>query len=158
MSIKNSAFTCSKLFKDYPCCHRQWKHPGHCHFVHGYSRSFKIWFASNDLDDNGFVVDFSSLRMIEKKLRQHFDHTFLVNADDPLMSTWKQLDKEGALDLRVMRNVGMEGTSKLVWEWSNSLLFEREIGRSCCWRVDSSENEYNSARFECFPEWFKTPL
>ena len=47
--------TCSKHFEGYPCCHRQWQHPGHCRFVHGYSRSFTIWFAANELD-RGFVV------------------------------------------------------------------------------------------------------
>tara|TARA_Y100001968_G_scaffold25427_1_gene19902 strand:+ start:116 stop:586 length:471 start_codon:yes stop_codon:yes gene_type:complete len=155
MSITNFEFTCSKSFHGYPCCHRQWKHSGHCHFIHGYSRSFTFWFGAKKLDENGFVVDFSNLKILEKKLTTQFDHTFLVNADDPLISTWKQLHQEGALDLRIMKNVGMESSAKVIWEWANSLLFERDLGRTCCWRSEARENLENAACFELTPKWFE---
>ena len=67
MSIAKPSYTCKKHFEGYPCSHRQWKHLGHCRFVHGYSRSFTFWFAAQALDDLGFVVDFSSLQPLEKK-------------------------------------------------------------------------------------------
>ena len=107
MTIKDIKFNCSKHFRDYPCSHRQWKHNGHCRYVHGYSRSFTFLFTANKLDENGFVVDFSSLRPLEEKLREQFDHTFLVNFDDPLLETWERLHSQEVLDLRVMKNVGM---------------------------------------------------
>tara|TARA_Y100001968_G_C19275121_1_gene676313 strand:- start:424 stop:903 length:480 start_codon:yes stop_codon:yes gene_type:complete len=154
MSFTGFRYTCSKHFQDYPCCHRQWKHDGHCRLVHGYSRSFTFWFAAIELDDHGFVVDFSSLKPLELKLRDHFDHTFLVNPDDPFLSTWQKLSEEGALDLRIMKNVGMESTSELIWEWANSLLISRDKGRTCCWRTESRENNSNAARYECRPDWF----
>jgi 6-pyruvoyltetrahydropterin/6-carboxytetrahydropterin synthase len=146
--------TCSKQFGGYPCCHRQWRHPGHCRFVHGYSRSFTFWFRAHRLDAYGFVVDFSSLRDLEKRLAVQFDHTFLVNADDPLLERWQELHAQGALDLRVMANVGMEGTAQLVWGWANELLAGREDGRACCWKVEARENERNAACFEAIPAWF----
>ena len=149
-------YTCSKQFDGYPCCHRQWRHLGHCSYVHGYSRSFTIWFAALELDDCGFIVDFSSLRPFEEQLRQQFDHTFLVNADDPLLPEWHHLHNLGAIDLRVMVNVGMESTARLVWEWINELLFEREGGRSCCWCVSARENAVNTAYFQEVPSWFLT--
>ena len=31
-------------------------------------------------------VDFSSLGELQQRLAQQFDHTFLVNADDPLLA------------------------------------------------------------------------
>ena len=154
MSIPLSSLTCSKHFEGYPCCHRQWKHPGHCSFVHGYSRSFTFWFRAKKLDENGFVVDFSSLNSLERKLIDHFDHTFLVNADDPLLSQWEKLHSERALDLRVMDNVGMEFTSVLVWEWANLILRDHENGRTCCWRAEARENNFNAACFELTPDWF----
>ena len=155
MSIPNFAFTCSKHFEGYSCCHRQWKHSGHCRFVHGYSRSFTFWFAAVELDEFGFVVDFSSLKPIQNMLSKQFDHTFLVNEDDPLLGTWKKLHNEEAIDLRIMKNVGMESTSKLIWEWANSVLLERDLGRTCCWRAQSNENQYNSASFQLIPDWYK---
>ncbi len=154
MSIPG-AHTCSKSFGGFPCCHRQWRHPGHCRFVHGYSRSFTFWFAAHHLDLYGFVVDFSSLRPLRERLEQQFDHTFLVNADDPLLSQWQDLHELGALDLRVMANVGMEASAELVWGWANELLHPRDGGRSCCWRVEARENESNAACFQAIPPWFE---
>tara|TARA_Y100001968_G_scaffold318507_1_gene348805 strand:+ start:433 stop:909 length:477 start_codon:yes stop_codon:yes gene_type:complete len=154
MSIPIFPFSCTKNFQNFPCCHRQWKHSGNCKFVHGYSRSFTFWFGASNLDKNGFVVDFSSLKPLEIKLIEFFDHTFLVNKDDPLLSTWKKLHKEGALDLRIMNNVGMESSAKLVWEWANTFLLEKDTGRTCCWRTEARENISNAAFFELTPDWF----
>ena len=100
-------------YEDFPCSHRQWRHEGHCRFVHGYSRSFTFWFTAKKLDLNGFVVDFSSLKPLENKLKEQFDHTFLINKDDPLLNYWEKLHDLDALDLRIMDNVGMEFTSEL---------------------------------------------
>jgi 6-pyruvoyltetrahydropterin/6-carboxytetrahydropterin synthase len=148
-------FTCSKQFSGYPCSHRQWRHQGHCRFVHGYSRSFTVWFQAHHLDANGFVVDFASLRELERQLAAQFDHTFLASADDPLLERWQTLHELGALDLRVMTNVGMEGSAELVWDWANALLRQREGGRACCWKVEARENEKNAACFEAVPRWFE---
>ncbi len=149
-----SAHTCSKTFSGYPCCHRQWRHSGHCRFVHGYSRSFTVWFQATALDQQGFVVDFSSLNALEAQLAAQFDHTFLVNADDPLLATWQELHEQGGLDLRVMANVGMEASAELVWGWANALLQEREGGRACCCQVEARENETNAACFAAVPDWY----
>ena len=156
MSTLRMGFTCSKHFNGFPCCHRQWKHPGHCRFVHGYSRSFTFWFAANKLDDCGFVVDFSCLKPLEEKLRNQFDHTFLTNADDPLIAHWRQLEAQGALALRVMDNVGMEATAELIWKWANSFLLNKDKGRTCCWKAESRENDCNAACFESIPNWYKS--
>jgi 6-pyruvoyltetrahydropterin/6-carboxytetrahydropterin synthase len=150
-----AAYTCTKTFSGYPCCHRQWRHPGHCRFVHGYSRSFTFWFRATHLDACGFVVDFSSLRALEAQLAKQFDHTFLANADDPLLATWQGLHDKGAIDLRVMDNVGMEASAELVWRWANQLLESRDGGRSCCWKAEAREHENNAACFEAVPGWFE---
>jgi 6-pyruvoyltetrahydropterin/6-carboxytetrahydropterin synthase len=150
-----AAFTCSKTFSGYPCCHRQWRHSGHCRFVHGYSRSFTLWFRARELDAHGFVVDFSSLGALEAQLAEQFDHTFLVNADDPLLEQWQELHAQGALDLRVMANVGMESSAQLVWEWANALLLQRDGGRCCCWKVEARENAKNAASYEAQPVWYQ---
>ena len=146
-------YTCSKSFEEFPCCHRQPKHEGHCRFVHGYSRSFTCWFGASELDANGFVVDFSSLKELRKQLNHQFDHTFLANSDDPLLSEWERLHELGALDLRVMGNVGMEGSAHWVWQQVNELLQQRDGGRSWCWKVEARENSSNAAYWEAKPSW-----
>ena len=101
------------------------------------------------------MVDFSSLRPLSDRLKAQFDHTFLVNADDPLLVEWQRLHELGALDLRVMDNVGMEATAELVWTWANELLLERDGGRTCCWKVEANENEKNHGYFTKIPTWFE---
>jgi 6-pyruvoyltetrahydropterin/6-carboxytetrahydropterin synthase len=152
-----TAHTCSKTFSGFPCTHRQWRHRGHCRFVHGYSRSFTFWFAAHQLDACGFVVDFSSLQPLRARLAEQFDHTFLASADDPLLPQWEALHGQGALDLRVMEDVGMEVTAQLVWGWANALLHGREAGRACCFQVEARENEANAGFFTATPEWFAHP-
>ena len=154
MNIHSLKFSCSKRFEDFPCSHRQWRHEGHCRFVHGYSRSFTFWFTAKELDINGFVVDFSRLKPLEKRLKEQFDHTFLVNKDDPFLNYWTELHDLEALDLRIMDNVGMEFSSKMIWQWANEYLKENGKGRTCCWKTESKENKSNSASYERFPEWF----
>jgi len=156
MYIHSLKFSCSKSYEDFPCSHRQWRHAGHCRFVHGYSRSFAFWFTANKLDLNGFVVDFSSLKPLERRLKVQFDHTFLVNKDDPLLSYWEKLHDLDALDLRIMDNVGMEFTSELIWRWANEYLQDKDNGRTCCWKTESKENKSNKASYEEIPDWFKS--
>jgi len=124
--------------------------------VHGYSRSFTFWFTAKKLDLNGFVVDFSSLKPLENKLKHQFDHTFLINKDDPLLNYWEKLHELDAIDLRIMNNVGMEFTSELIWRWANEYLQDKDNGRTCCWKTESKENKSNKASYEKFPEWFES--
>ena len=156
MYIHSFQFSCSKSYEDFPCSHRQWRHEGHCRFVHGYSRSFTFWFTAKKLDLNGFVVDFSSLKPLESRLKRQFDHTFLVNKDDPLLNYWEKLRDLDALDLRIMDNVGMEFTSELIWRWANEYLQDKDKGRACCWKTESKENKSNKASYEKIPDWFKS--
>ena len=101
------------------------------------------------------MVDFSSLSPLSERLKAQFDHTFLVNVDDPLLVEWQRLHELGALDLKVMDNVGMESTAELVWGWANELLLEQDGGRTCCWQLQASENEKNNGLFINTPPWFK---
>ena len=121
--------------------------------MHGYSRSFTCWFAATELDPTGFVVDFSGLKQLRILLNAQFDHTFLANTSDPLLGDWQRLHALGALDLRVMANVGMEGSAHWVWERANELLWERDGGRSWCWKVEARENSSNAACWEARPAW-----
>ena len=156
MYIHSLKFSCSKSYEDFPCSHRQWRHEGHCRFVHGYSRSFTFWFTAKKLDLNGFVVDFSSLKPLENRLKEQFDHTFLINKDDPLLNYWEKLNDLDALDLRIMDNVGMEFSSQLIWGWANEFLRIKDKGRTCCWKTESKENNFNMACFEKFSDWYKS--
>lgn len=148
----SNKYTSTKEFFDYPCSHRQWKHEGHCKFVHGYSRSFKFWFKCDELNECGFVADFSMFKPLKEHLTHMFDHTLLLNSDDPHLKTFELLNELKVFQLRVMENVSMEGTSKYLLEKANDLIKQfhsRELERGLkCFKVETRENRKNAANYE----------
>lgn len=75
-------FTCEKTYDDIACAHVQYKHAGHCRFVHGHNWSFTFVFACEKLDGQGFVVDFGGLKFIAKWLDEHLDHACIFANGD----------------------------------------------------------------------------
>ena len=118
-----ASFTSMKTYRNLPCSHRQWRHDGHCAFIHGYSRSYTLRFAAAALDPNHFVVDFGTLKPLKAWLDHWFDHTCLINADDPELDLFRELHARGIVDLRVMPNVSMEGSAWFAVKASDKLSF-----------------------------------
>ena len=73
----------TKTFHFLPCTHRQWRDKGDCKFIHGYDRSVKLVFECHYLDDKNWVMDFGGLKEIKEWLENLFDHTLIINEDDP---------------------------------------------------------------------------
>ena len=71
-------FTSSKTYKNLPCAHRQWKHEGHCAYIHGYSREYTFYFEAKEMDEHGWVVGFGDLKKLEKYLLDMYDHTMII--------------------------------------------------------------------------------
>lgn len=138
----------TKRFDNLPCAHRQPKHPGHCRFVHGYSRAFKFFFEAAALDENEFVVDFSSLKDLRKWLEHMFDHTLLINEDDPERDFFEEMHRRELCALRVLPNVSMEATARYVFEHADAMLREQTAGRAWVAKVEVHENNKNSAEYE----------
>lgn len=140
-----SKYISTKNFIGFPCTHRQWKADSHCRFVHGYSRSFYMEFEASQLTQEGWVVDFGGLKEVKKWLEYMFDHTFLASEDDPELENFQKMDKAGVIQLRVLPNVGMEGSAKFVYEEVNKMVSDMTQGRAWVTKVECRENEKNSA-------------
>ena len=138
-------FISTKHFIGFPCTHRQWKADSHCKYVHGYSRSFYFEFKATSLTKEGWVVDFGGLKDVKKWLDDTFDHTFLASSDDPYLESFKQLDKDGVIQLRVLPNAGMEGTAQYVYDTVNPMIKSLTNNRAWISRLEVRENEKNSA-------------
>lgn len=139
-------FRSTKSFWNYPCAHRQWTHEGNCRLIHGYSRSFHFTFGAATRDKCGFVVDYGDLDWLKDWLSFMFDHTLLLDGEDPHLDTFVELDRQGVCALRVMpRGVGMESTSEYICEYADPILRGKTRGR--CWiiSVESRENDKNSS-------------
>lgn len=137
----------SKTFRNFPCAHRKWRHAGHCAFVHGYARDFIVWFESDARDDNGFVMDFGGLKEVRAWLEDRFDHTLLLDADDPLLADFRALEQKGAAKLTVFEDVGMEGTAKFFYDWLQPWVHARTGGRVWVASIEVRENENNSGLY-----------
>ncbi|MBD65232.1 MAG: 6-pyruvoyl tetrahydropterin synthase [Halobacteriovoraceae bacterium] len=138
-------YTSTKRFTGFPCTHRQWKAHSHCKFVHGYSREFYFEFACKELTEEFWVMDFGGLKEVRTWLEEMFDHTFLASDDDPFLETFKELDRQGVIQLRVLPNAGMEGTAKFVFDNVTKMVNEMTQGRVWITKVEVRENEKNSA-------------
>lgn len=94
--------TCSKTYPDFPFAHRQPNHKGHCALIHGHNWSFTFVFGATTLDANGFVVDFGDLKWLKEWLTKMFDHTLVLNSDDP----WLQFLSFHLVDVTDPQNLG----------------------------------------------------
>ena len=141
-----SKFQSTKSFYDFPCSHRRWRHDGHCKWIHGYSRSFHFWFECEAPDENLFVVDFGALDDVKDFLNEAFDHTMLIDKDDPEMKLFQQMHLSGICKLIVMPyGAGMEGTAKWVYEVVNQMVRDKTSNRAWICKVEVRENKKNSA-------------
>ena len=143
--MSSNLFTSTKRFTGFPCTHRQWLADSHCKFVHGYSREFYSEFQCSELSREGWVVDFGGLKEVKAWLEHMFDHTFLAAQDDPHMNLFKEMEERGIIQLRVLPNVGMEGSARYVYDVVNEMINTQTEGRAWVKLVEVRENEKNSA-------------
>lgn len=146
--------TCSKTYSDIPFAHRQWKHSGHCRFIHGHNWSFTFEFACDRDNGQGFVIDFGRLQWLKDWLNKMFDHTCVLNQDDPLVAEFHKVGGDDAWDITIVPDASCEGIAQFLFENVNKILQKgsvldgEDVGRGI--RVVSVvvyEDSKNSARF-----------
>jgi len=64
--------------------HRLMSHEGNCRFLHGHSGEAEVEIAVCTLDDQGMVIDFAQLKRAMSSLLEAWDHTTLLQKNDPL--------------------------------------------------------------------------
>jgi 6-pyruvoyltetrahydropterin/6-carboxytetrahydropterin synthase len=142
-----------KIFHGYPCAHRQWKHDGHCAWIHGYQRHFVVHFVADSLDERGWVIDFGGVTMkgIKKMLDHHFDHTLLLASDDPEIEHFRKKDGKLCKLIELPYGPGMEGTARwLLGKVNTRIKLDEELTQRGvrCYRVECWENEKNAGVWE----------
>lgn len=145
-----SKFLSTKRFIGYSVALRQHRaQHSHCKLLHGYSLEFKVIFESISLDDMNWVVDFGGFKHngINEWMTYMFDHTLLIEENDPFMEYFKMLDIERLADLRIIPTgqMGCEGLAKMVFDKFNDVLSKTDAARSRVVSVEVFEHERNSA-------------
>lgn len=137
----------TKVFTGLSCAHRRWQHEGHCAQVHGYDRTVTIEFGAKQRDQNGFVMDFGALKPVKAWLESQFDHTLLLDSDDPLLPDFRILESKGACRLVTFDDVGMEGSAQYICTFVTQWLVSETAGRVYVVSVTVAENDKNRGRY-----------
>lgn len=141
----------TKTFDNYSVALRQWKaQHSHCQLLHGYALKFKVWFTSETLDDMNWVVDFGGFKHngLKDWMNLMFDHTTLIQIDDPAKDIFEQMEQMGLCKVHFMDKMGCESLAELVFNKFNDTLSKQDAGRSKVIKVEVFENEKNSAIYE----------
>lgn len=107
-------------------CFRQWRAShSHCRFLHGYALSFKLTFASEQLNDCNWVIDFGGLKDVKAFLVDHFDHKLAIAEDDPRLDDLGALAGLDLADTLILPAVGCEGFARFVYDWVDAWLGDK---------------------------------
>jgi len=151
----------TKLFENYSVAIRQWKAAhSHCELLHGYALKFKVWFASNEsdidkqLDEMNWIVDFGGFKDppigngLKDWMNYMWDHTTLIQADDPYRSYFEALQVEGLAKVHFLEKMGAESCAKLVYDKFNDVLSKTDAARCKVIKVECFETDKNSAIYQ----------
>lgn len=128
------------------CCFRQWRAQSHCRFLHGYALQIKLTFEASELDERNWAVDFGGLKSLKGWLEDTFDHKTLVASDDPELSTFRTLARQGLIQLREVPSCGCEKFAEMVYEYAEQWLKDAGFSPRCkLISVEVREHESNSA-------------
>ena len=140
--------TCSKSYRDIPLSHRQPNHTGRCSRLHGHSWSITLTFASEQLDKNGFVIDFGDLHFIEDWIDQHLDHATAVWENDPKLNELKALEADGLIKLVLVPSASCEGIAQFLYHTFQPMVAEKTKGRAHILSIYLEEDTKNSATYQ----------
>jgi 6-pyruvoyltetrahydropterin/6-carboxytetrahydropterin synthase len=151
-------FQSTKIFDGFSTVFRQWQAEGtHCRFLHGYAIEFKVTFEG-ELDHRNWVWDFGGMKRANTQIDgmsakawmdYMFDHTVVIAEDDPTLPTFRAMDDNEIIQLRVMEGpVGAEKFAEFIYNKLNAFVQEETDGRVKIARVEFFENKKNTAIYE----------
>jgi 6-pyruvoyltetrahydropterin/6-carboxytetrahydropterin synthase len=146
---------------------RQHRATSHCRFIHGYALGFKLVFecGEDELDENGWVINFGGLKPIKAWLCEMFDHTYLVAKDDPMLPWYQALaDPDGThakhalplgealIQLRVVERTGCEAFAKMVYDYVKHGLDHGHLGNTKARLVEVEVREHGANAASYIPD------
>jgi len=139
--------TCSKTYRDIPLSHRQPFHSGRCSRLHGHSWTITLTFEAENLDSNGFVIDFGDLHFIEDWIDENLDHGIVLCSDDPEKEKLLQLASDGLLQITWVDSASCEGIARFLYETFQPMVDARTKGRAWIKSVHLKEDSKNAADY-----------
>ena len=145
----------TKVFDNYSVAIRQWKaQHSHCQLLHGYALKFKVWFEGDTLDEMNWLVDFGGFKDkpigngLKAWMNDMFDHTLLVEKDDPYYDLFEQMGGMNLAKVHFLEKMGAESLARMVFEKFNDVLSKTDGDRCRVVKVECFENNKNSAIYK----------
>lgn len=145
----------TKVFDNYSVAIRQWKaQHSHCQLLHGYALKFKVWFEGDKLDEMNWLVDFGGFKDkpigngLKAWMNDMFDHTLLVEKDDPYYDLFEQMGGMNLAKVHFLEKMGAESLARMVFEKFNDVLSKTDGDRCRVVKVECFENNKNSAIYK----------
>ena len=137
-----------KKFEPISVAHRNWKHKGHCRFIHGYAREVEVIIRAKTLDKYGHVYDFGYFKEFRLWLKHQWDHSTLIASDDPYLKDLKKLDENEVIKLQIMdvsqgHFPNMEGCCRFLSDTLLPYISLRTDKRAWLHKINIYEHELN---------------
>lgn len=136
-----------RITKEYRFCaaHRLMHHKGRCANIHGHNYVVRVTvdriFESID-EETGMVADFSEVRAILSRVFDPYDHSIILNEEDPIL---QKIEELGAFRVRSLPGEPTaENMCRFFSQPVEQLLREKDL--SLC-ILSIQETEGNSAEF-----------
>lgn len=78
----------------FEAAHRLLGYEGPCGRLHGHSYKVQVTICSDALDRQGFVMDFSDLKVAVNRIIGDWDHAVILEDSDPLVPTLQAQDQK----------------------------------------------------------------
>ena len=130
-------FKSSKLIDGFSTCYRNKNSFNQDKKLHGTDLKFRMYFEG-ELDYRNWVADFGFFKRTNYKINNFnpkdyfnwlFDHTCLIEEDDPLLYYFKDMDKEGVIQLRILPDTSIKGIENYIKPLIEELIFNETEGR-----------------------------
>ena len=101
-----------------------------------------------------WIVDFGGFKAppqgngLKDWMNYMFDHTMLVEKDDPYRDLFEQMEQMGICKVHFMERMGCESLARMVFEKFNDVLSKTDAGRCKVIKVECFEHDKNSAIYE----------
>ena len=76
------------------------------------------------------------------------DHTVVIASDDPELDTFRMMDAQGIIQLRIIDDTGCEKFAEFLHGVINRFLHKETDGRVRASKIEVYEHERNSASYE----------
>lgn len=127
--------------RDFTLCygHRLLNYSGKCAHLHGHNGTVRITLASETLNEQGMVLDFSDLKQsMGSWIEAHLDHRMVLDRRDPLVPL---LEEQGEPLFLTDANPTAEHLARLIFMQAKTLGFP--VRRVTFWETEKCSAEFS---------------